>query len=159
MEERACLQRKAHGFTLIELLLALVIVAVLASLAFSSYASYVSKAYNAAAIADILSIEGCIERYYTTAWNFPPDLATAGCTGNDPWGNPYKYLNIQTAKSDPSALGKVRKDRSLHPLSSDYDLYSMGADGRSAPALTAQVSRDDIVRARNGEFVDLAVNY
>ncbi|MEJ2327300.1 MAG: type II secretion system protein GspG, partial [Chromatiaceae bacterium] len=77
----------------------------------------------------------------------------------DPWGNPYKYLNIQTAKSDPSALGKVRKDRSLHPLSSDYDLYSMGADGRSAPALTAQVSRDDIVRARNGEFVDLALNY
>jgi prepilin-type N-terminal cleavage/methylation domain-containing protein len=65
VEERACLQRNAHGFTLIELLLALVIVAILASLAFSSYASYVLKAHNAAAIADILSIERCIERYYT----------------------------------------------------------------------------------------------
>jgi len=157
--ERASFRGNAHGFTLIELVLALAAVAILASLAASSYASFILKARDDKAIVEIKSIEVCIEHFRANAFALPPNLATARCGKNDPWGHPYKYLNIQTAKANPSALGKVRKDKSLHPLNSDYDLYSTGADGKSSPALTAQPSRDDIVRARNGEFVDLAVKY
>jgi general secretion pathway protein G len=45
------------------------------------------------------------------------------------------------------------------PINSDFDLYSVGRDGQSAPALTAKVSQDDIVRANNGGFVGLASDY
>jgi general secretion pathway protein G len=58
-----------------------------------------------------------------------------------------------------NAGGKCRKDKSLHPINSDYDLYSMGEDGKSQDPLTAKVSRDDIVRASNGGFIGLAANY
>ncbi len=55
--------------------------------------------------------------------------------------------------------GQARKDRFLVPLNSDFDLYSTGRDGRSAPPLTAQYSRDDIVRAVNGGYVGLASEF
>jgi general secretion pathway protein G len=45
------------------------------------------------------------------------------------------------------------------PINTDFDLYSMGPDGRSAPPLTASDSRDDIVRANNGRFVGIAADY
>ena len=53
----------------------------------------------------------------------------------------------------------MRKDKNLVPLNADYDLYSKGKDGKSQPPLTAKVSYDDIVRANNGGFVDLASKY
>ena len=53
----------------------------------------------------------------------------------------------------------MRKDKKLVPLNSDYDLYSMGPDGESKPPLTAKASKDDIVRANDGEFVGLAERY
>ncbi len=54
---------------------------------------------------------------------------------------------------------KPRKDRFLVPINSDYDLYSMGADGESVEPLTAAKSRDDIVRASDGAFVGVAENF
>ena len=73
----------------------------------------------------------------------------------DPWGRPYEYLLMASEKGKKG----FRKDKNLHPLNSDYDLYSCGRDGKSIPPLTAQQSRDDIVRANNGGFVGLATNY
>jgi general secretion pathway protein G len=53
----------------------------------------------------------------------------------------------------------MRKDRFLVPINTDYDLYSMGKDGRSSPPLTAKASRDDIIRANDGAYIGLASNY
>jgi general secretion pathway protein G len=53
----------------------------------------------------------------------------------------------------------IRKDHNLHPLNSEFDLYSLGKDGRSSPPLTAQASRDDVIWARDGDFVGLASDY
>ena len=146
----------ARGFTLLEILIALAIVAILASIAVPSYQAYVEKARIAQAMADINDIEQSIERFYVGNNRLPADLTELGKAGlRDPWGSPYQYLNIATAMG----LGMVRKDRSLVPINSDYDLYSMGADGQSVSPLTAEVSRDDIVRANNGGFVGLASDY
>ncbi len=73
----------------------------------------------------------------------------------DPWGNPYLYLNIE------NATGKIepRKDKNLKPISSDYDLYSMGPDGRTKIPLTAKDSRDDTIRAADGAYVGIAEDY
>jgi hypothetical protein len=35
----------------------------------------------------------------------------------------------------------------------------MGKDGQSVPPLTAAVSRDDVVRGRNGAFVGLGSDF
>jgi general secretion pathway protein G len=141
------------GFTLVELLFALAIVGILASLASTGYLHYVENSRNAVAMSDIRSIEQCIESYYLIMEELPPDLATAGCSRDDPWGHPYRYLDMANAK------GKFRKDKNLHPLNSDYDLYSMGPDGKSVAPLTAKASRDDIIRANNGNFIGLAADY
>ncbi len=58
-----------------------------------------------------------------------------------------------------ASKGKPRKDRFLHPINSDYDLYSMGKDGESVEPLTAKKSHDDVIRANDGGFVGLAVEF
>ena len=45
------------------------------------------------------------------------------------------------------------------PVNSDFDLYSMGADGESSAPFTAKNSHDDVVRANNGAFIGLAEDY
>ena len=50
-------------------------------------------------------------------------------------------------------------DLSLHPINTDFDLCSVGKDGKSAAPLTAKISQDDIIRANNGGYVGLASNY
>jgi general secretion pathway protein G len=55
--------------------------------------------------------------------------------------------------------GQPRKDRFLVPINTDFDLYSMGRDGESVPALTAAKSRDDVVRAANGSYIGLASRF
>ena len=45
------------------------------------------------------------------------------------------------------------------PVNSDYDLYSMGADGDSQTPFTAEASQDDIVRCGNGSYIGLVSNY
>lgn len=55
--------------------------------------------------------------------------------------------------------GQPRKDHFLHPINSDFDLYSMGKDGDSVAPLTAQKSRDDIIRANDGGYYGVASNF
>jgi general secretion pathway protein G len=72
----------------------------------------------------------------------------------DPWGRPYRYLELSAANP-----GDVRRDKNLVPINTDFDLYSVGKDGETVTPLTAQKSRDDVVRANNGAFIGLAENY
>ncbi len=91
-------------------------------------------------------------------YGVPPDnLEQVGMAGKlDPWGNPYEYLNVFNDGHGPP---HPRKDHFLHPLNSDYDLYSMGADGDTKVPLTARASRDDIIRASNGGYIGIAADY
>ncbi len=152
---RRCASRA--GVTLIELLLALAVVALLAGIAYPSYLQYIERTRIAEAITDIATIEQAIARYQIhNNGALPDDLSQIGMDSmRDPWGNPYRYTNIDNTKGK----GKLRKDKNLVPLNTDFDLYSMGADGASQLPLTAKASRDDIVRANNGDFVGLATDY
>jgi general secretion pathway protein G len=144
------------GLTLIELLLALAIVAVLAVIAVPAYSSYIDRAKVSQAEGDIVQIEVTIAQYLADHNSLPAGLDNLQNVNlTDPWGHPYQYLNLGVR----GAMGHARKDRSLVPINSDYDLYSMGKDGQSVPPLTAQVSQDDIVRGRNGSFVGLGADF
>jgi general secretion pathway protein G len=146
----------AHGWTLIELAIAVALVGVLSAIAWPSYTAYLNRVRITQAIADISGIELLIARYEMSSNRRPPvSLAMLGSVGLDPWGNPYQYLDL----TNPHNQNDARMDHNLHPINSDFDLYSMGADGHSVRPLTANPSRDDIVRGRNGRFVGLAVDF
>ena len=156
MSLRLIVKKQHSGFTLIELLLVIAIVGVLAAIAIPSYQNYTYRVQVNQAKIDIVKIEASIEHVYSIEGHFPDTLSEIGSdTILDPWGNPYEYYNIGKA----TGKGMLRRDKSLNPLNSDYDLYSIGRDGKTASALTANYSHDDIVRARDGQFVDLASNY
>jgi general secretion pathway protein G len=111
---------------MVELLIILVLVGTLVSIAVPAYTGYVDKANIAQAKTDIRTLEQVIARYEANHKDELPDtLADAGAGGfADPWGKPYQYLRI--AGANLKGKGKLRKDRFLVPLNSDYDLYSMG---------------------------------
>jgi general secretion pathway protein G len=128
------------------------IMATLAAIAVPTYRAFVDKG----AIADIKQISTTIVTYKTDMDAYPGSLDDVGYGSLlDPWGNPYQYFNIETAKGN----GGVRKDKNLVPLNADFDLYSMGKDGETQPPLTAPVSQDDSIRANSGGYVGLASLY
>ena len=149
------MKREQHGFTLLELVIAVIVAGLMAAIALPVYSGAIQRARIAQATADMSRIEPALERFRANGV-LPPNLAAVGMdTLIDPWGNPYRYLNIEAGVN----RGAVRKDRNLVPINTDYDLYSMGKDGISRPPLTAKPSRDDIVRAGNGAYMGLAEDY
>ncbi|MEK6802752.1 MAG: prepilin-type N-terminal cleavage/methylation domain-containing protein [Nitrospirota bacterium] len=86
-----------------------------------------------------------------------------GNAGGNGGGNKTSYWfepgSAYAAGAGNGSAGKPRKDRLLHPINSDYDLYSMGKDGESVEPLTAKKSHDDVIRANDGSFVGLAVEF
>lgn len=148
---------RARGFSLLELMLALALAGILVGLALPVYRDYVRRAQVSAAVQDLGKIQMALARFrLNNNEALPPDLAAVGLAGlRDPWGRPYTYLNF----AGIMGVGPMRKDRNLVPINSDYDLYSLGEDGGSVPPLNAGVSRDDIIRGNDGNYVGLAENY
>ncbi|MBT8352460.1 MAG: prepilin-type N-terminal cleavage/methylation domain-containing protein [Deltaproteobacteria bacterium] len=146
------------GFTLMEIMLAIGLLAVLAAIAIPTYMGYRERALVAATIADIERIEIAIDHYRILNAVLPDSLNDVGLGGlMDPWGNPYEYLRIEGGNL--KGKGKLRKDHSLVPVNTDYDLYSKGKDGKSQTPFTAKASQDDIVRANDGGFIGLVSEY
>jgi general secretion pathway protein G len=140
---------KSSGFTIVEIILVVGIIAIITGIAIPAYMGYQERARIGLAISDLGAISLKIDGYIGDSGIGPETLAEVRYENYlDPWGHPYQYLNIKTAKS----TGQMRKDRFLVPINTYYDLYSMGPDGKSEPPLTHKVSRDDIVRANDGGY-------
>lgn len=148
------LSRGNRGLTLIELVIILAIIATLSTIGLLAYFNYTDQARFARAVADIATLSSEISTFEMMNERLPNDLAEINRAGfKDPWGNPYEYLNFALGGGQP------RKDHALHPINSDYDLYSKGKDGDSVAPLTAAKSRDDIIRANDGQYIGLASGY
>jgi general secretion pathway protein G len=142
-----------RGFTLIEVFIVIAIIGTLSAIALPNYIRYRYEALIMVGITDIRMIEKQVSLFVFDNDGQLPDslneLTTIG-TINDPWGNPYQYLKIDGGK--PPGL---RKNMSDNPVNTDYDLYSLGADGLSKPQFKFKTSRDDVVRAYDGSYVGL----
>lgn len=148
-----------RGFTLIEMLAVTAILGILASMAASRVAEMRYRAQIVQTMGDIKAIQSDLDVYEVDGKPLPASLADIGRGSmRDPWGSPYQYLPFPvTANGQPP--GAARKDRFLVPINSTYDLYSLGRDGQTAPPLTANASKDDIVRGNDGGFIGLGSRF
>lgn len=151
---------KIAGFTLLEVLIILGVLSTLVLIGVEAYDTSRQKANIEQAISDIKDMEIAIENYYMeNGYTYPPNLAAVGMEDRlDPWGNPYNYLNIAELP-DKGEDPRTRKDQNLFPLNSDFDLYSMGEDGKTKISLTDTESQDDVIRANNGSYIGLGSGY
>ncbi len=143
-------RRHSQGWTLIELLIVVAITAAIGSIVVPAFLNILREVTTKRVIGDIEAIGFEIEVFERFEERLPESLdELSGGPYIDRWGNPYQYLPSTSDRWQ----SQRRRDRFIVPLNSDFDLYSMGPDGKSRPPLTAGDSWDDIVRANDGTFV------
>jgi general secretion pathway protein G len=124
-------QNKSRGFTLVEIMVVVVIIGILAATIIPQFIGTTQDAKISAAKAQVAELESAVERFYVQMDRYPTTEEglkvlvdpPAGDDAqkwrgpyikelrNDPWGNPYQYVNPGTH----------------HPTS--YDIWSRGKDG------------------------------
>jgi general secretion pathway protein G len=141
------------------LLLTIAIVGTLAAIAIPTYTDYIRRNNNSTAIVDIRNIESQIEGFKALSGSPPNTLAAANIVAPvDPWGRAYQYLRIQGVDWQ-TVKNLVRRDKHENPVNSDYDLYSIGRDGRTDLKFWKTDAYDDIVRCNAGAYVGPACEY
>ena len=148
-----------RGFTLAELIVVITIVGILSTIGLGVYIHFIDKARNTRAVAEIRMYEKEIMNFLNDTERLPDALTELGFrVTRDPWKNSYQFINFDSAGADDKRRTKGARGKGS-PLNTDYDLYSMGKDGLSAPVLTDDVSKDDIIRADDGGYTGLASGY
>jgi general secretion pathway protein G len=147
-------RRNDQGFSLIETLVVCALIGTLSAMAATTGMAALKYARITRAIGDLRTLDTDIRSYEILNHKYPATLADVRpIVPKDPWGNPYQYTDLSDKKA------KARKDHKLHPISADFDLYSIGEDGQTALPLTAAASKDDVIRAREGGFYGLASDF
>jgi len=124
-----------------------------------------TQGHYTTAIGDVRRIQAEVLAYLAANRELPADLAVLDLDAiKDPWGRPYVYApHFTTPPTSASDLGKkpkgARTDKFLKPLNNDFDLYSLGPDGKSNAPLNAKASRDDVIRAVGGAFIGKAEDF
>lgn len=148
--------KKKRGVTLIELMVVLAAVAILLAIAVPTYQGVMDKRDMSKTIKDLNTISTALDQMYFSQNRYPESLSEIGLDGmKDPWGRAYSYVNL----TNPANSTLARKDRFLHPVNNDFDLYSVGKDGETATNFNNTKSEDDVIRANSGGYFGLVVDY
>jgi general secretion pathway protein G len=150
--------KQYSGLSLVEIAIVILIAALIVGTVTPVYLRIIENKRTDLAITEITGFQRDIDRFGRRNMRYPQNLAEVyPAAPIDPWGNPYQYTNIKNAISPGSV--NPRTDNNLKRLNADYDLYSNGPDKTSLSPVAANESRDDIIRAKNGNYVGIASEY
>jgi len=100
---------KRKGFTLIELLVVISIITILAALVVPNIGKLMERGRRGKATADLKLLADSVKFYYTEHGQFPESLSLlvkenylSKDVPNTPWGEEYKYVYADVAKSSSS---------------------------------------------------------
>jgi len=110
-----------------------------------------------------LRIEGALPSALASADRGLPSVganqgSVAGQTTGPTQGS-VAHDDTGASQDTGGVMGDARKDRFLVPINSDFDLYSVGPDGKTQAPLSNPDSLDDVIRAADGGFYGLAENF
>ncbi len=108
------------------------------------------------AVTDLQVIQFQVTKFELKYGTIPANIAALDLNedvATDPWGAPYHYLNYEYAVS-PDFV--PREDQFLKPVNTAYDIFSQGPNLDHHKNLSNWRSKDDIVRASDGEFIGVA---
>jgi general secretion pathway protein G len=128
--ERAVM-RSARGFTLVELLVVLAILSLLVGIAVPQVFKYFSRAKEDAAKIQMQTIATGLDLFMLDVGRYPTDQEGLKALDEPPpgvarWTGPY--VSKSTILTDPWGRPYVYHQPGQH---GDYDLYSLGPDGRA----------------------------
>ena len=147
------------AMTLVELIVVMAMIGTVVSIGVPTYTNYIDKVHNSQAIEDIRFIEAALKVYRTDHGTFPDTLDQVPLTQRlDPWNHPYGYFRIE-GRSEQEKQQNCRHLGYCIPLNNDFDLYSMGKNGKTNRNLPAKKTRDDIIRLHDGAYVGLVSEY
>ena len=126
---KRAVRRARHGFTLIELLLVLVILGVLAAVVVPKFTGRTQDARNTAAKTDIAGIETALNAFEVDNGRFPTTdeglrILRENVSNLSTWKRPY------LSKDPKDPWGRDYVYRQPGQNNEEYDLYSLGEDGR-----------------------------
>jgi len=138
------------GFTLVELIVVVAIVAILALMSIPVFTEYTTKTRNKRSIVELRTIDQAITAFILDKNTLPQTATGLSDVGmgnlKDPWNRPYHYQNLTE-----TPVG-AREYTSLGETNMDYDLYSTGSNGLSAPEFAGSGSADDLLRVNDGNY-------
>lgn len=124
-------QSMRAGFTLIEIMIVVVIISILAATVVPRLIGRTEEARRKRTTVDIASLENAIDLYELDTGRLPAQLGdlfqAPGELPPDSWHGPY--LKKRTRPVDPWSHDYVYRRPGEHNPE-DYDLFSLGADGR-----------------------------
>ena len=151
------LAKDCRGLTVVELLLSLALAGTIAAILIPSFASHAREVRLRAGMMSLRTISTDISIYKDIHGTLPESLDDLPrVVANDGWGRQFVYVKLE---GKPNSTGLSRKDHWLNPVNTDYDLYSLGADGDTHPQLSVGAGRDDVIRGQNGAYYGLAEGY
>ena len=123
-------KRRQHGYTLVELLVVLAILGLLVAIAAPRLISYLGSAKADTAKIQVEKLGTVLDLYHLEVGRYPTDqeglLALVEAPSQvEAWNGPY--LKNRDSLTDPWGRPYVYRFPGQH---GDYDLYSLGADGR-----------------------------
>lgn len=151
--------QSCRGVTLLELMVVAMGLATLFAMALPMIEGAREAVRLHQAVTSILVIQFEVIKYELQYGTIPANIAAldlAADVATDPWGRSYVYLNYDYA-DPPDEV--PREDQFLKPINTAYDIFSVGPDGVSHKRLPHNRSRDDIVRASDGEYIGVAAEF
>lgn len=151
-------RKHSRGFTIAEFVITAMLATLLLTMMIPATLTMIDEAKDRKVVDDLQQMEDRIDAFHKANARYPLSLVEIySSMPVDPWGNAYQYLDIADAANIHRIKARMNKKEKY--INDDYDLYSMGPDGRSEPPLTAESSRDDIIRANNGHFLGSVPDY